>query len=59
MSNEEKKNILSQEEIDALFNTGEENNIGALDELSPEVIDVLGRSGISPWVQLQQPFMVY
>ena len=45
MSNEEKKNILSQEEIDALFNTGEENNIGALDELSPEVIDVLGEIG--------------
>lgn len=59
MSNEEKKNILSQEEIDALFNTGEENNIGALDELSPEVIDVLGEIGNIAMVQLQQPFIVY
>lgn len=45
MSNEEKKNILSQDEIDALFNTEDDQENTGLEELSEEMVDVLGEIG--------------
>ena len=52
MSDEKKKNILSQEEIDALFSTGEElaendttDNGTEKKSLSPDMVDVLGEIG--------------
>src|SRR5690554_829010 len=43
MSDEKKKNLLSQEEIDALFNTGEESVEDKT--LTSEMVDVLGEIG--------------
>lgn len=43
MSDEKKKNLLSQEEIDALFNTGEESVEDKT--LTSEMVDVLGEVG--------------